>query len=252
MTAIHPDLENASIFITGGGSGIGAALTAGFAAQGAKVAFVDLIDATDLSQTLGATCVHKPLALQCDVTETGALHAAMDQAFEAHGPFKAVVNNAANDQRYALDDITPAVWDTMQAVNLKSYFFSCQKAVDCMAPKGAIVNYASISYMVGTAALIPYATANAGISGLTRSLARELGPRGLRVNAIAPGWVMTEKQERLWATPEAKAAFLTKQCLPDHLMPNDLVGPTLFLASDASAMMTGQTVVVDAGVVTTG
>lgn len=252
MSAIYPDLENASVFVTGGGSGIGAALTAGFAAQGARVAFVDLIDGTELAETLEATCIHKPLALQCDITDTNALHAAMDQACDAHGPFKTVVNNAANDQRYALDDITPEIWDKMQAVNLKSYFFTCQKAAARMGPKGTIVNYTSTSYMIGTAALLPYATANAGISGLTRSLARELGPRGLRVNAIAPGWVMTEKQERLWATPEAKAAFLTTQCLPEHMVPQDLVGPTLFLASDASTMMTGQTMVVDAGVVTTG
>jgi NAD(P)-dependent dehydrogenase (short-subunit alcohol dehydrogenase family) len=252
MTAIHPDLQDASIFITGGGSGIGAALTAGFAAQGARVAFVDLIDASDLADGLGATCTYKPLAIQCDVTDTAALHAAIDQAHAAHGPFKAVVNNAANDQRYDLHDVTPEIWDAMQAVNLKSYFFTCQKAATCMANKGAIVNYASISYMIGSASLIPYATANAGISGLTRSLARELGPNGLRVNAIAPGWVMTKKQEQMWATPDAKVAFLAMQCLPDYMQPVDLVGPTLFLASDASSMMTGQTMVVDAGVVTTG
>lgn len=252
MTAIHPDMEHASIFITGGGSGIGAALTAGFAAQGAKVTFVDLIDGAELAETLAATSTHKPLALQCDVTDTDAMGRAMDQACTAHGPFKAVINNAANDQRYAFDAVTPNIWDDCQAVNLKSYFFACQLAAPLMVPQGAIVNYASISYMLGTSALIPYATANAGVSGLTRSLARELGPRGLRVNAIAPGWVLTEKQERLWATPEAKAAFLETQCLPRHMAPTDLVGPTLFLASDASAMMTGQTMVVDAGVVTTG
>lgn len=252
MNAIYPDLENASVFITGGGSGIGAALTAGFAAQGAKVAFVDIVDAAALTDEVGATSIHRPLAIRCDVTDTAALHAAMDQAVAAHGSFKAVVNNAANDQRYDLADVTPEIWDSMQAINLKPYFFGCQKAATCMAPKGAIVNYTSTSYMIGSAALMPYATANAGISGLTRSLARDLGPQGIRVNAIAPGWVMTEKQERMWATPQAKAAFLDMQCLPDHMQPQDLVGPTLFLASDASTMMTGQTMVVDAGVVTTG
>jgi NAD(P)-dependent dehydrogenase (short-subunit alcohol dehydrogenase family) len=252
MTATFHDLQDAAIFITGGGSGIGAALTAGFAAQGARVAFVDLIDATPLADTLGQAHKHKPLFLQCDVTDTAALQQAMDQAVAAHGPLKAVINNAANDQRHDLADVTPAIWDAMLAVNLKSYFFSCQKAATCMAPGGSIVNYSSISYMIGSASLTTYATANAGVSGLTRSLARDLGPKGFRVNAIAPGWVMTEKQERLWATPQSKAAFLSMQCLPNHMQPDDLVGPTLFLASDASAMMTGQTIVVDAGVVTTG
>ncbi|WP_341366620.1 SDR family oxidoreductase [Yoonia sp. BS5-3] len=252
MTAIHPDLAGASIFVTGGASGIGAALVAGFVAQGAKVAFVDLLDPADQVATLSATATHLPIGLQCDITDTGALEHAMDQAVAAHGPFKAVVNNAANDQRYALEAVTPEIWDDVQAVNLKSYFFSSQLAAARMGPNGSIVNYTSISYMVGTPSLIPYATANAGISGLTRSLARELGGKGMRVNAIAPGWVLTEKQEKLWATPEGKANFLKTQCLPRHMRPDDLVGPTLFLASDASAMMTGQTMVVDAGVVTTG
>ena len=121
-----------------------------------------------------------------------------------------------------------------------------------MGPQGAIINFSSISYMMGAAQLSVYATANAGIMGLTRSLAREWGKRGIRVNAIAPGWVFTDKQETLWATPESKAAFLEKQCLPQFIQPEDMVGPVLFLASQASAMMTGQTMVVDAGVVSTG
>lgn len=252
MTATFHDLKNASVFITGGGSGIGAALTTGFVAQGAKVAFVDLIDASSYAAELAQEAVHAPLFIPCDVTDTTALTAAMDRALAAHGPFKAVINNAANDQRYTLAEVTPADWDAMHAVNLKAYFFACQKAAENMAPGGSIINYSSTSYMIGSAALAVYASANAGISGLTRSLARELGPQGIRVNAIAPGWVMTEKQERLWATPESKAAFLATQCLPSHMMPADLVGPTLFLASDSAAMMTGQTMVVDAGVVTTG
>lgn len=252
MTATFHDLKDASVFITGGGSGIGAALTAGFVAQGARVAFVDIADASAYAAELAEGSFHAPLFIHCDVTDTAALTGAMDQACAAHGPFKAVVNNAANDQRYALADVTPEDWDAMHAVNLKAYFFSCQKAAQNMAPGGSIVNYASTSYMIGSAALAVYATANAGISGLTRSLARELGPQGIRVNAIAPGWVMTEKQERLWATPESKAAFLDSQCLPRHMMPADLVDPTLFLASDSAAMMTGQMMVVDAGVVTTG
>lgn len=252
MNATFHDLADASVFITGGGSGIGAALTAGFCAHGAKVAFVDLIDASDFADELAATSVHPPLFMQCDVTDTAALLAAIDQAADAHGPFKSVVNNAANDMRYGVGDVTPEIWDDMQAVNLKAYFFGCQKAAERMTNKGSIINYSSTSYMLGFSELVPYTAANAGITGMTRSLARALGPKGIRVNAIAPGWVMTEKQQKLWATPQATAAHLARQCLPTHMQPDDLVGGTLFLASDTSAMITGQTMVIDAGVVTTG
>lgn len=252
MTAVHPDLEDASVFITGGGNGIGAALTAGFVAQGAKVAFVGRSDASALVEALAKTAKHRPLFIQCDVTDTNALQAAMDKAATAHGLFKAVVNNAANDMRYDVADITPEIWDDMQAVNLKAYFFGCQKAATLMAPKGAIINYASIAYMIGDPNLVPYVSANAGITGMTRSLARGFGLQGIRVNAIAPGWVFTEKQEQMWATPDAKTAFLARQCLQSFMRPEDMVGPTLFLASDAAAMMTGQCMIVDAGVVTTG
>ena len=252
MTAVYPDLEDTSVFITGGGSGIGARLVEGFAAQGAKVAFVDITDATDLVETLTATSAHPPLFIPCDITDTAALHAAMDQAAAVHGPFTAIVNNAANDMRYTVDEITPEIWDDSHAVNFKAYFFACQKAAALMAPAGAMINFSSITYTMGAAGMAPYVSANAGIIGLTRALARELGPKGIRVNAIAPGWVLTEKQEKMWATPEAKAAFLEKQCLPTFMQPTDLVGPTLFLASQASAMMTGLVMVDAAGVVHAG
>ncbi|MEM9785298.1 MAG: SDR family oxidoreductase [Pseudomonadota bacterium] len=252
MTAIYPEFKDASVFITGGGSGIGAALVAGFAAQGAKVAFVDINNAAEMVESLSATSAHPPLFIKCDITDTAALHTAMDQAAAAHGPFTALVNNAANDMRYDADEITPEIWDDSQAVNFKAYFFACQKAAALMASKGAMINFSSITYKMGAAGMAPYVSANAGIMGLTRALAREWGPKGIRVNAIAPGWVLTEKQETMWATPEAKAAFLEKQCLPTFMQPADLVGPTLFLASQASAMMTGQVMVVDAGVVHAG
>jgi NAD(P)-dependent dehydrogenase (short-subunit alcohol dehydrogenase family) len=252
MNATYSDLADASVFITGGGNGIGAELTAGFVAQGAKVAFVGRSDASGFVDQLTETARHRPLFIQCDVTDTAALQAAMDKAASAHGPFKAVVNNAANDMRYDVADITPEIWDDMQAVNLKAYFFGCQKAATCMAPGGSIINYASIAYMIGDPRLVPYNSANAGITGMTRSLAKGFGVEGIRVNAIAPGWVFTEKQEKMWATPEAKDAFLAKQCLQTFMRPEDMVGPTLFLASDAAAMMTGQCMIVDAGVVTTG
>ncbi len=252
MTATFHDLAHASVFITGGGNGIGAALTDGFLAQGAKVAFVGRSDATAFVDKMAEKHGNRPLFIRCDITDTDALQGAIAQAAQTHGPLKALVNNAANDARHEAATITPAYWDDMQAVNLKAYFFACQKAASVMAPQGAIVNFSSISYMFGAADMIAYTTANAGITGMTRSLAREWGPRGIRVNAIAPGWVFTEKQETMWATPESKAAFLERQCLQDFMQPADMVGPVLFLASNASRMMTGQTMVVDAGVVTTG
>ena len=252
MSATYPELADASVFITGGGSGIGAALTDGFLAQGARVAFVGRSDASGFVAEMAARHGRAPLFVQCDITDTAALKHAMERAVEAHGPLKVLVNNAANDMRYVAAEITPEIWDDSQAVNLKAYFFACQAAADLMGKTGAIINFSSISYMMGADGMAPYVTANAGITGMTRALAREWGPRDIRVNAIAPGWVFTQKQEQMWATPEAKAAFLDKQCLKRFMAPEDMVGPTLFLASEASAMMTGQVMVVDAGVVHAG
>lgn len=252
MSATFHDLAGASVFITGGGNGIGAALTDGFLAQGAKVAFVGRSDATDFVDEMAAKHGNRPLFIRCDITDTAALQAAIAEAASVHGPLKVLVNNAANDLRHDAGKVTSQQWDDLTAVNLKAYFFACQKAAEVMAPQGAIINFSSIAYMMGAAQLSVYTTANAGIMGMTRSLAREWGPQGIRVNAIAPGWVFTEKQETMWATPESKAAFLEKQCLRQFMKPADMVGPVLFLASTASAMMTGQTMVVDAGVVVTG
>ena len=165
------------------------------------------------------------------------------------GGLTVMVNNAANDTRYAAEDITPAIWQDMLSVNLSSVFFGCQHAATLMPSGGSIINYSSITMQMGPPDMSAYVAAKAGIVGLTRSLAREWGPRGIRVNAIAPGWVMTDRQRRLWATPEAEAAFLDKQCLKRQMQPADMVGPTLFLASSASGMVTSQTLVVDAGVV---
>lgn len=252
MIATFHDLDGASIFITGGGSGIGAALTDGFLAQGAKVAFVGRSDAATFVDEMEHAHGPRPLFIQCDITDTAALQAAIVQACAAHGPLHALINNAANDMRYDALDIDETTWDAQQAINLKAYFFACQKAADVMAPKGSIINYSSITYMMGAPGLVPYVTANAGIMGMTRALAREWGPKGIRVNAIAPGWVFTQKQETMWATPESKAAFLQKQCLQEFIQPSDMIGGTLFLASAASAMITGQTLAIDAGVIGTG
>lgn len=250
--ARYPDLEGASVFVTGGGSGIGAALVEGFAEQGARVAFVDIQDSATFAAGVAERTGARVLFLPCDITDTPALEAAMDRAAGAHEPIRVLVNNAADDTRHQALETTEAQWDASQAVNLKSVFFASRKAAASMGEGGAIVSFTSISYHLGLPDLAPYIAAKAGIIGLTRSLARAWGPRGIRVNAIAPGWVLTERQRRLWATPEALAAFLERQSLPREIAPEDMVGPTLFLASRASGMVTGQVLAVDAGVVALG
>ena len=254
MSAVFPDLNGASVFITGGGSGIGAALTAGFVAQGAKVAFVQRSDASGFCDDVARTHGVRPLFIACDITDTDALHAAMDQARAAHGPVTVLVNNAAADDRHSLDEMDVDAFDRSIAINLRPHFFTAQSAARDMraAGGGAIVNFSSISYMMGNAGYPAYAASKAGITGLTRSLARELGPDNIRVNALIPGWVLTQRQKDLWVTPEALAGHLARQCLKAEIAPEDMVEPTLFLASDAARMVTGQALVVDGGVVVTG
>ncbi|MEL7216600.1 MAG: SDR family oxidoreductase [Pseudomonadota bacterium] len=254
MSATYSDLQDRSVFITGGGSGIGAALTEGFLRQGARVAFVQRSDARAFCDQMEQTTGRAPLFLQCDITDTSRLKACIDEAAGAHGPIDVLVNNAANDQRHSTEEVDEAFWDWSQSINLKAYFFACQAVVAGMRELGggAIVNFSSISYMMGNAGYPSYATANGGITAMSRALAREFGPDKIRVNALMPGWVMTQKQLDQWADPEALAAHLERQCLKEHLEPEDIVGGALFLASRASRMMTGQALVIDGGVVVTG
>ncbi len=253
-TATFHDLKDKSVFITGGGSGIGASLTEGFLEQGARVAFVQRSDGTAFCDEMQQRHGNRPLFVPCDITDIAALQAAIAQSAKAHGAITALVNNAANDKRHSTEEVTEEFWDRSQAINLKAYFFACQAVVGGMRAVGggAIVNFTSISYMMGNAGYPSYATANSGINGLTRSLAREFGPAGIRVNSLAPGWVLTDKQKELWATPEALVAHMGRQCLKQHLAPQDIVDATLFLTSDTSRMVTSQTLAVDAGVVVTG
>ncbi|MFQ5623155.1 MAG: SDR family NAD(P)-dependent oxidoreductase [Paracoccaceae bacterium] len=252
--ATFHDLKGKSVFITGGGSGIGASLTEGFVGQGAKVAFVQRSDASGFVAELADKHDNPPLFLECDVTDVPALQSAMAEAAAANGPITVLVNNAANDTRHKLEDCGPEEWDAAINVNLRPHFFTVQAAAEGMkqAGGGSIINFSSISYMMGNAGYPAYVASKAGITGLTRGLARELGPFGIRVNALMPGWVLTERQLRLWATDESLSAFLERQCLKEHLAAKDIVDPTLFLASDASRMMTGQALVVDGGVVVSG
>jgi NAD(P)-dependent dehydrogenase (short-subunit alcohol dehydrogenase family) len=250
----YPDLNGASVFITGGGSGIGAFLTEGFLRQGAKVGFVQRSDASEFVAEMVEKTGKAPLFLQCDITDIARLKACIDEASAAHGPVTVLINNAANDKRHTTEEVTEEFWDWSQAINLKSYFFACQAVIEGMraAGGGSIINTTSISYMMGNSGYPSYTTANSGINGMTRSLAREFGPDNIRVNALAPGWVLTDKQLQMWTTPEALEAHMNKMCLTRHLKPQDIVGPMLFLASSTSGAMTGQAMAVDGGVVVTG
>jgi len=254
MTATYPDLHGASVFITGGGSGIGAAITEAFLRQGARVAFVQRSDATAFCDEMEAATGNRPLFMACDITDIAALKEAIARAATAHGPVTVLVNNAANDARHKTMEVDEAYWDANHAINLKPYFFAAQAVIPGMqaAGGGSIVNFSAISYMMGKEDYPAYTTANSGINGLSRSLAREFGPDRIRVNALAPGWVLTQKQKDMWVTPEGLSAHLARQCIPEELEPADITGGVLFLASADSRMMTGQALVIDGGVVVTG
>ena len=210
MTANYSDLKNKSVFITGGGSGIGAEITKAFIQQGAKVTFVQRSDARHFCDEIEAEFNSRPYFIKCDITDLKALKGAVESASSVHGDVEVLVNNAANDDRHETLKVTEEYWDNSQAINLKSYFFTCQFVLAGMRAKGqgSIINFSSISYMMGNSGYPTYTTANAGIMGMTRSLAREFGPDNIRVNAIAPGWVLTKKQIDKWATPDGLKAHL--------------------------------------------
>ena len=252
LSAKFADLEGASVLITGGGSGIGAALTEGFARQGAKVAFIDIAEDASkaLCDRLTGTVARRPLFLKCDIRDIDALRAAVGRAAEAHGPVTVLVNNAALDDRHDIADVTVEYWDDNQAINLRPHFFTAQAVAPGMkaAGGGSIINFTSTSYLINHPDMPSYTAAKAGIIGLTKGLAGKLGPHGIRVNAIAPGWVITERQRELWVTKESLDAHVSRQCIREEMRADDMVGPCLFLASGASRMLTAQTLIVDGGV----
>ncbi|MGB7242037.1 MAG: SDR family oxidoreductase [Sulfitobacter sp.] len=247
----HADLEGKSVFITGGGSGIGAALTEGFIAQGSRVAFVQRSDAADFCKQVENRHGIAPIFIPCDLTDVNALQEAFRVAAKTNGPIDILINNAANDQRHKTEEVDEAYWDAAMAINLKAYFFAAQAAISQMksAGGGAIINFSSVAFMAGMAGFPAYTSSNAAIVSLTQTLAREFGRDGIRVNAVAPGMVITPRQMDLWLTEESIAKQLERQCIPEALMPEDLVGSVLFLASKASRMITGQTLIVDGGYV---
>lgn len=254
MTAYahYPSLRDRVVFISGGSSGIGAELVRAFAQQGARVAFCGTRDGGGqaLIDEVTAAGHPTPWYAACDVRDARAYQALLARVATEVGPVRVLVNNAGRDDRHAMEDVTPEFWDDRLALNLKHHFFAIQAVAPGMAAAGggSIVNMGSVSWMRGRPNLVGYTTAKAGILGLTRTLARELGPRGIRVNAIVPGAIVTERQTTLHRDPAADQAFLDAQCLKVRLDPGHVARPTLFLAADDSDGMTGQHVLVDAGI----
>jgi D-xylose 1-dehydrogenase len=250
--ARYPSLRERVVFISGGATGIGASLVEHFAQQGAQVAFVDLQEEAgrELAERLAATeGVSPPFFQPCDLRDIPALQTAIAAARDRLGPITVLLNNAAHDERHRLEDVTVAYWEDRMQVNLRHQFFAAQAVAPMMreAGRGSIVNMGSVSWHVGQGGMPAYTTAKAGIEGLTRGLARDLGPDRIRVNCIIPGWIMTKRQLDLWLTAEAERELMQSQCLKEKVYPADVARMALWLAAEDSRMCTSQTWVVDAG-----
>lgn len=245
--ASYPSLRDRVVFISGGGSGIGASIVEHFVEQGSKVAFVDVDEAA--STALVKRLDGKPLFLRCDVRDVKAYQAAITQAAAKLGAITVLVNNAARDDRHKLEEVTPEFWDERIAVNLRHQYFAIQAVAPGMraAGGGSILNFTSVSFVGMTPNLSVYQAAKAGVIGMTRGLARDLGGDGIRVNSVMPGWIMTERQIALWLTPEGEVNLMAAQCLKEKLYPPDIARMVLWLAADDSRMVTAQNFMVDGG-----
>ena len=246
-----PSLRGRSVFVTGGGSGIGAAIVAAFAEQGARVAFVDVArEASEaLAQQLADAGHERPWWQVCDVRDIAALQVAIGEAAGALGDFSVLVNNVASDDRHTLESVTPDYYDERMAINERPAFFAIQSVVPGMRRlgAGAVINLGSTGWQGKGAGYPCYAIAKSSVNGLTRGLARTLGQDRIRINTVSPGWVMTERQIKLWLDAEGEQELARNQCLPDKLRPHDIARMVLFLASDDGAMCTAQEFKVDAG-----
>ena len=248
--ATYPSLRDAVVLVTGGATGIGAAIVRAFAGQGARVGFVDFDEAAaaDLVAELdgGGATIRFAAADLREIDELKGAFAALDAQL---GPAEVLVNNAARDDRHGWEDVTPAYYDERIATNLRHMFFAIQAVAPAMiaAGKGAIVNMGSNSWWEAVGGMPVYTTAKSAVHGMTRAFARDLGRHRIRVNTVVPGWVMTERQQQLWVTPEALERHLGKQCLPDPIAPVDVARMVLFLASDDAAMCTANNYMVEAG-----
>ena len=249
--AIYPSLKDRAVLVTGGGSGIGESVVEHFCAQGAKVTFVDIADkpSRTLVKRIAAKGDRPPHFIRCDLRKIEDLRHAIAEAAKKNGPIRVLVNNAAHDDRHRIENVTVEYWDERLAVNMRHQFFAAQAVRPMMkkAGGGSIINFGSISWMTGTAGYVAYATAKSSINGLTRVMARELGPENIRVNCVVPGWVMTKRQMEKWLDAEGEKEIDRRQCLRGRLQPPDLARMVLFLAADDSRMCTSQNFIVDAG-----
>lgn len=249
--AKYPSLEGRHVMVTGGGGGIGASHVEQFFRQGARVVFIerDVAAAQALLEKLEDKGLHKPVFLQVDLRDVGAVQKAIADHIATHGDIDVLVNNAAHDERHTLESVSVEYWDERIALNLRHLFFCTQSVVPGMIKRGegSIINVGSFSWHVGLGGMPIYTAAKAGIEGLTRGLARDLGEHNVRVNTLVPGWIMTQRQLDLWVTEEGKTEIQRRQCLKDLVMPDDVARMALWLASDDSRMCSAQSFVVDGG-----
>ena len=249
--ASYPSLRGRAVLVTGGATGIGSSIVEHFARQGSRVAFLDVQDepAAQLIDSVASKVDSRPMYVHCDLTNVGELQAAVKKVVEELGGVDVLVNNAANDQRHRIEEVTPEFWDDSIAVNLRPQFFAIQAVLPAMkkAGRGSMINMSSISWIIPSTGLPIYIAAKAAIVGLTRTMAHELGPAGIRVNAVLPGAIATEKQTRLVYTPEYKAEIMAAQALKRDILPEDVARLVLFLAADDSGAITNQSYVVDGG-----
>ena len=250
--ASYPSLKNKTVLITGGASGIGASIVENFLQQGSKVAFLDK------DKVLGNNLIDqlkqknfKPVFKECDLVDIEEMKNKINEIREELGLISILVNNAANDQRHNIDDVTPEFWDDRMNNNLRHYFFTSQSIYRDMKKigNGSIINIGSYSWMLAQGGMPGYTTAKSAVMGLTRTLARDLGIYNIRVNSVVPGWIITERQKKLWLTPEIEKETLNRQCIKRLLNPNDISKTVLFFASDQSSGISAQNYVVDGGIV---
>ena len=250
-SAIYPSLEGKHVVVTGGASGIGAAIVEAFAMQGAEVAFLDIQDdaAGELIERLGTMGATSPHYFPCDLTDIDAVKQVIAEVVERLSTIDVLVNNAGNDTRHSVEEVTSAYWDESMAVNLKHQFFVTQGFIPAIrrAGRGSIINMSSISWAIPSTDVPVYATAKAAIVGMTRTLAHTLGKDNIRVNCVMPGAILTERQRRLWLTEAYKAEVLSRQALKRMILPEEVAGLILFLASDDSSAITNQSYVIDGG-----
>jgi NAD(P)-dependent dehydrogenase (short-subunit alcohol dehydrogenase family) len=253
MKVKYFDLENKRVFITGGGSGIGASIVEHFCEQGSEVYFVDIKveDSIKLLENIKSKKFKVPTFIECDLLNIKNLQENISKIISEKGPIDILVNNAANDQRHTIDEVTEEFWDNRMATNLKHFFFTVQSVKDSMIKNngGVIVNMGSVSWMIGEGGMPAYTSAKSAIVGLTRSFARDLGKYNIRANSVVPGSIATERQIKLWLTPEYKKHLMDKQCLKRQLIPEDVAQMVLFISSDQSSGCTNQNYIVDAGII---